>query len=309
MFPSTQQSIAIASLKTLTTITTPVSRPPPSHTLIRVSFTASTPLDLHRADGGLLIPSYPALSGSGGISGVVVASDVLQPGDRVMSFAFHGGAEANHQEYVTVPNHLLSKVPENISLEQAVTVPVNLVTVFHTVTKDLELQLPWPKPEGYKPEQRNDGILIWGASSSVGIFAVQVLRHWGFENILAVSSAKHHDYMKKLGATACFDYNDADVIDKINETGKIPFIIDCIGSLKGTLEPLTKIAKDGTTVAVMLPVILKDASETEAPEYEMDASKVLVDKWAKGVVIRGVRTHFYLEVSFCFVPTAFEVGD
>lgn len=298
MLPSTQQSIAIADLKTLTTITTPLSPPPPNHTLIRVSFTASTPLDLHRSDGGLLIPSYPALSGSGGISGVVVASDALQPGDKVMSFAFHGGVEANHQEYVTVPNYLLSKVPENISLEEAVTVPVNLVTVFHTVTKDLELELPWPKPEGYKPKQRNDGILIWGASSSVGIFAVQVLRHWGYENILAVSSGKHHEYLQKLGATACFDYNDTDVIQNINKAGNIPYIIDCIGSLKGTLEPLTQIAKGGTIVAVMLPVILKDASETEAPEYEMDASKVLVDKWAKGVVVRGVRTHFYLDVSF-----------
>ena len=72
-------------------------------------------------------------------------------------------------------------------------------------------------------------------------------------------------------------------------------VLDCIGSQKGSLEPLAKIVGHGAKVAVLLPVIVKDASETEAPLYEMDASKSV--SWQEGVEVKGVRTHFYLQVS------------
>lgn len=303
-----QTSIVLTGIKTLAAITSPIHAPSTDEVLIKVLYTASTPLDLHRSDGGLLVGEYPALTGSGGVSGTIAAvgeslSHPLQVGDRVSSFAFHGGKEANHQEYITVPSYLVSKLPDSISLEQAATVPVNLVTVFHTVTRDLELDLPWPKPQGYKPRHAKSPILIWGASSSVGIFAIQVLRHWGYDNLVAVSSAKHHQYLKSLGAAATFDYTNGDgVTDEILQTVGLPtHIIDCIGSVQGTLIPLTRLAASGTIVAVMLPVIVRDASDTQAPEYEMDVANAPV-QWAPGVIVRGVRTHFYLEVSIRFQP-------
>ncbi|KAJ6780061.1 hypothetical protein PWT90_10601 [Aphanocladium album] len=213
---------------------------------------------------------------------------------------------------MTVPAYLVSKVPDGMSLQAAVTVPVNLVTVFHAATKDLGLALPWPRPaeegEGEEEEesntaQKDETILIWGASSSVGVFAVQVLRHWGYRRIVAVASGRHHAYLASLGATACFDYNEPCAVEEIKryyikerggERATVPYILDCIGSLEGTLRPLTKIAGRGSVVAVMLPVILKDATVAQAPEYEMDASKCLPGEWADGVEVRGVRTHFYL---------------
>ncbi|KAF4417825.1 Zn-dependent oxidoreductase [Fusarium acutatum] len=309
--PSTQQAIVLLAKRTPFAFqTVPVYPPAPGEVLVRVAWTSSTPLDLHRADGGLLISEYPQQMGSGGAAGKVVAvgdgGDLkgLSVGDRVVSFAFHGGKEANHQEYITIPAYLASKIPDNISYQEAVTVSVNLVTVFHTATTDLKLELPWPVPEGYTPKQANDPILIWGASSSVGIYAVQVFRHWGFKNIIAVASEKQHAYLRSIGATETFDYRKQDVVDKIlqfisNRTEpKLPYIIDCIGSLEGTLKPLSKIAQRGSIVAVMLPVILKDATLEEEPEYEMDVSKVLVGQWADGVEVRGVRTHFYLSNEF-----------
>jgi NADPH:quinone reductase-like Zn-dependent oxidoreductase len=252
--------------------------------------------------------------GSGGAAGRVLAvgdgGDLkgLSVGDRVVSFAFHGGKEANHQEYITIPAYLASKIPDNVSYQEAVTVSVNLVTVFHTATADLKLELPWPVPQGYTPKQADDLILIWGASSSVGVYAVQVFRHWGFKNIVAVASEKQHAYLRSIGATETFDYRKQDVVDKILQfisdrtEPKLPYIIDCIGSLEGTLRLLSKIAQRGSTVAVMLPVILKDATLEEEPEYEMDVSKVLAGQWADGVEVRGVRTHFYLSVSHSWSP-------
>ncbi|KAF4989375.1 hypothetical protein FDECE_14742 [Fusarium decemcellulare] len=309
--PSTQKAVVLPAKRTpFTSLTVPVHAPAPGEVLVRVHWTSSTPLDLHRADGGLLISEFPSLMGSGGAAGDVVAvgdgGDLkgLNVGDRVVAFAFHGGKEANHQEYITIPAYLASKIPEKLSYQEAVTVPVNLVTVFHSATADLKMDLPWPIPEGYTPKQADDPILIWGASSSVGIFAVQVFRHWGYKNILAVASGKHHEYLRSIGATQCFDYRKDSVVDEIlkyasnRSEPKFPYILDCIGSLEGTLRPLSKIAQRGSTVAVMLPVILKDATEEEEPEYEMDASKVLVGEWADGVQVRGVRTHFYLSNEF-----------
>ncbi|KAM5373408.1 hypothetical protein ACJZ2D_007003 [Fusarium nematophilum] len=287
-YPSTQQAIILPAKRTpFSSTTVPVHPPAAGEVLVRVHWTASTPLDLHRADGGLLISEYPSLMGSGGAAGVVVAvgdggdSKGLEVGDRVIAFAFHGGKESNHQEYITIPAYLASKIPEPLSFEEAVTVPVNLVTVFHSATADLGLELPWPIPEGYAPEQAGEPLLIWGASSSVGIFAVQVFRRWGYRNILAVASGKHHEYLRSVGATECFDYRRDDVVDRILDytsdraEPRVPYILDCIGSLEGTLKPLSKIAQRSSRVAVMLPVILRDATEEAEPEYEMDVSKVL----------------------------------
>jgi NADPH:quinone reductase-like Zn-dependent oxidoreductase len=313
--PTTQTAIASPARRSpLASLSVPVHPPGPGEIVVLVQWTASTPLDLHRADGGLGITAYPSLLGDGGAAGEIVAVGAggdlkgLTVGERVMVFAFRGPKEANHQEYMTIPAFLASRIPSGLTYPEAATIPVNLVTVFHSVTKDLELELPWPIPGGgWAPRHARAPILIWGASSSVGVFALQVLRHWGYENLLAVSSARHHVYLESMGAAACFDYTQPGVEDKILEhvrdvpspTGEgsmIPYILDCIGSVKGTLGPLTEIARRGTRVAVMLPVIVRDATIEEEPVYESEVSKVLPGQWADGVTLRGVRTHFYLEV-------------
>lgn len=280
---------------------------PPStgEILVRVQWFASTPLNLHNADGGLLIQPPHIMSGcfAGEVAlvGDAAARD-LKIGDKVFGFAYAENKQRPMQEFITIPSYLCGKVPEATSLEAAATVPSNFVTAVHTITKDLGLELPWPVAEGWAPREpvrRNAPILIWGAASSVGQYALQVLKFWGYQNILAVASSRHHATLRDLGATVCFDYTAQDVVEQIlGVEADIPYIIDCIGSLDGTLMPLSKIAGKGSKVAVMLPVITTHASSTQVPKYEMDASNVLVDQWKEGVEVRGVRTHFYTENEF-----------
>jgi len=190
-------------------------------------------------------------------------------------------------------------------MAEAVTLPNNFVTVFHTITTDLDIETPWPKPENYVPKDAKEAILIWGGASSVGQYALQILQYYGYTNLIAVASKKNHRKLKCLGAKWLFDYNDPHVVSSILNTGAaqsltgakpgIPRILDCIGSQKGSVEPLSKIAKCGSKVAILLPVIIRDSSETEEPIYEMDAEKVA--NWRDGVEVIGVRTHFYLDVS------------
>ena len=179
-------------------------------------------------------------------------------------------------------------------MQEAVTLGNNFVTVFHAVTNDLGLPLPWPAPST-PPQHADDAILIWGGSSSVGQYALQILRYWGYTNLLATSSPQHFELLKSYGATKLFNYREPDVVSKIRKSTKsITFILDCIGSKYGSIEPIAKIATGNSKVAILLPVIVKDASEMEAPEYTLDV-KTSAD-WATGVGVRGVRTHNYLEV-------------
>lgn len=330
--PATHPAVAItAPRKPLELVDRPTVAPGPDEVLVRVTWTSSTPLDLHRADGGLLLGEPPFIMGSS-FGGTVVAlgessssssssspssTSRLRVGDAVFGFVQDGApAEAGFQTYATVPAYKVSKLPPGLTLREAVTVPTNLVTAIHTVTADLGLALPWPLPAGeggaraWAPPEADTPILVWGAASSVGLYSLQVLRHWGYRHVLAVASAKHHDDLRALGARACFDYRAADAveqilayIDGVRPAGgpraarpRVPFILDCIGSREGTLRPLSRIAESGSKVAVMLPVINVHACAEREPDLEMDVSKALPGAWKAGVEVRGVRTFFYAQV-------------
>jgi NADPH:quinone reductase-like Zn-dependent oxidoreductase len=321
--PATHPAIAAVGVRApLAVIDRTTEAPGAGEILVHVEWTASSPLDLHQADGGLLV-THPYFMGTcyGGTVAALgpeggperSAGQQLKLGDQVFGFGFRNPREKGYQTYLTTSAFLASKLPPNLTLQEAVTVPTNLVTAFHTATNDLELELPWPRPAAWRSAHAEAPILVWGAASSVGHYSLQVLRHWGYENVLAVASGKHHEELKALGARMCFDYRQADVTDRILEfvgsgdkSGRqgprVPYIVDCIGSLEGTLRPLTRIAESGSRVAIMLPVINVHASSDEQPEYEMDVTKSLVGEWADGVELKGTRTHHYLQVCIVHFP-------
>ncbi|EXJ94017.1 hypothetical protein A1O1_02410 [Capronia coronata CBS 617.96] len=284
-----------------------VPTPVPTGDQIRVKnrWTASTPLDLHQADGGLLVQP-PQILGDGVAGEVVeVGPEVskLKVGDRVFGFCWRTQAEKAHQEYVVAPEYLFGKVPDGLSMQAAVTVPNNFVTAWHTFTKNFDFELPWPKPQEYVPKEKDVWILIWGGGSSVGQYVLQVLKWYGYTKIITTASMKHHQRLQAYGAAKCFDYRAVDVEQDIMgflhtqaSSGGIGYVLDCIGSAEGSVRPVAQLAKAGTRVAILLPVILKDAAEGVKPEYEMDVEKVA--DWADGVVVSGVRTHFYLDNKF-----------
>ncbi|KAF2727618.1 GroES-like protein [Polyplosphaeria fusca] len=300
---STHTAVATIGIKQpLQLIPVPTITPTTNQVRVRVQWTASTPLDLHQNDGGLLV-THPQVLGDG-TAGTVVETGPetqrLRVGDHVFGFTWRSQAEKAHQEFCTAPEYLFAKVPEGFNMQEAVTLPNNFVTVFHSLTADLGIEVPWPRPEGYVPRDRDAAILVWGGSSSVGQFAVQILAWYGYGNVLATASGRHHEKLRAYGAREVFDYNDGNVVERILEQagGRVGLVLDCIGSLEGSVRKIARIAKAGSRVAVLLPVIVRDSSETEMPIYEMDVRKVA--EWAEGVDVRGVRTHHYLDVSIAF---------
>ncbi|KAI1759026.1 GroES-like protein [Hypoxylon sp. FL1150] len=285
----------------------PTVAPTGDEILLHVKWTAATPFDLHQADGGLLVES-PERTGAAAAGVVVeVGPDVkrLRVGDRVFGYAHQQPKWKAHQEYATAPEWVFGKIPDGFSMEQAVTLPENLVTAFHTITADLGLPTPWPKPADYVPPRADDRILIWGAASSVGQFIISVLKFYGYRHLIATASPRHHEYLKQQGAEECFDYRSPTVVDDLLKKYQqangpaFPLIVDCVGSGEGpfsSVRLVSQVAQSGSTAAVMLPVILKHATEGEAPKFSQDVRGSA--QWAEGVNVRGVRTHFYLENAF-----------
>ena len=184
-------------------------------------------------------------------------------------------------------------------LHEVVTLPNNFVTAWHTLIQDLNISLPWPKPNNFTlPTQSR--ILIWGGSSSVGQYVLQILRYYGYENVVATASPSNFDIVKDSGANHVVDYKlpAQELKNQVENTsgGRVEKILDCIGSLEGSVTPISRVAEGNATVAVLLPVIIRDATEDVEPHYAMDPEKVV--EWTPGVEVKGVRTHFYLQDHF-----------
>ncbi|KAF4781382.1 zinc-binding dehydrogenase [Colletotrichum scovillei] len=302
--PAIHPAVAVkAPREPLILIDAPTYPPDAGEVIVQVEWTSSTPYHLHQADGGLLIDMFPRILGDTFAGTVLLVGPGphhvdLEVGDKVLGYSFRDdkdGKEKAAQTLITVPTFLLGKMPKGLTMQEAVTVPDNIVTVFQAAV-DLGLPLPWPIPEKWTPPEADAPILLWGGSGSVGMYSIEVFRHWGYKNLIVVASGKHHEYLTSLGATACFDYRDKHVVQSIQDhlgPKGVPYVIDCIGHLSGSLGPITHLADPGTKVAVMLPVVIKDPTEIEAPVYQM--TEPAEGQWKEGVVVKGVRTHFYLK--------------
>ena len=188
----------------LADVATPV--PAAGEVLVRVRATSVNPYDWHGLRGepyvARLMPGGPGLrSPRLRIPGCDMAGEVeavgsgvtgFRPGDGVFAVLEQGG----FAEYVSVPERLLARKPENLSYEQAAAVPMAGITALLAV-RDVGRA---------GPGQR---VLVNGASGGVGTFAVQIARALGAD-VDAVCSARNAGLVRSIGATGVIDYASED---------------------------------------------------------------------------------------------------
>ncbi|KAG7008540.1 hypothetical protein G7Y79_00005g016810 [Physcia stellaris] len=245
---------------TITTIPTPT--PGPSELLISVHSIALNPIDVAMRDTGFMISTYPAIIGSD-IAGTVIStgssvpSDAPGVGSRVAAFApcfFKRGAPeyGAFQKKVIVPAATAVRLPDHVTMNEGALLPMAVQTAwagFYSIGMPLEMGLKAPP---------NVGMLIWGAGGSVGSATVQAASLLGFR-VFATASAKHHEYLKGLGAARMFDYKDENVVDRIVDTARedrvrIYIGYDAVGAVKQCLEVLKRLNGDGAKLATTVPL-------------------------------------------------------
>lgn len=125
-----------------------------------------------------------------------VGKDVknFKQGDEV--FAATGMEFGTYAQYVCIPEDgVVAIKPANISFQQAAVIPIGARTALYYLRK-----------ANIKKGQK---VLIYGASGSVGSYAVQIAKFLGAE-VTAVCSSTNIDLVKNIGADKVIDYTDKD---------------------------------------------------------------------------------------------------
>jgi NADPH:quinone reductase-like Zn-dependent oxidoreductase len=161
----------------------------------------------------------------------------FKKGDQVFASTLEHGFGA-YAEYICLPEDgLLATRSANLTLEEATTLPIGGRTALYFLRK--------------ANIQRGQKVLIYGASGSIGTFAVQLAKYLGAE-VTGVCSAANLELVRSLGADRVIDYTQED-FTKNGETYDVVF--DTIGkaSFTGCLRALKQ---DGTYLqAVSTPGI------------------------------------------------------
>jgi len=218
----------------LEVIEVPKPTPKPNEILVKVEATTVTSGDVRlrgsdfpplfwlpaRLLFGLFRPKKQILGHefSGTVEAVGKDVEVFQVGDAILGTTTMQRS-GSHAEYVCLPEHwkqgVLLRKPDQLSFKEAAALPIGGMTALYLLQKA-------GLTKGMK-------VLIYGASGSVGSYAVQIAKAKG-AMVTAVSSGSNFDMLSSLGADMSIDYKKEDysgmtavydiVFDAVGKTSK-----------------------------------------------------------------------------------------
>lgn len=183
-------------------------------------------------------------------------------GDRVAG-CVHGGLYSDRgsfAEFLKVDSDLAWMIPEGISDEAAATYGISAVTAM------LALQCRLGIRDGPGSLEKRPSILIYSASTSVGLYALQLANRAGY-TVVATASPHSFDLVRQYGTDQVFDYRSETAIRDITAAfPDIKYALDCFSEGNSSDFCAKVIGKNGGRVITLL-----DTGRSKVPgvEYEM----------------------------------------
>ncbi|MBV8701180.1 MAG: zinc-binding dehydrogenase [Bradyrhizobium sp.] len=184
---------------------TDIAKPAPEGTQLLVRVRAC---GLNRADLGMTKGHvHGARGGVGTVLGMEWAGEVaelgpdargVKVGDRIM-----GSGAAAFAEYTLADHGRLFHVPSNMNFDEAATLPVALATMHNAVVTNGALQA-------------GQSVLVQGASSGVGLMAMQIAKYKGAKLVIGSSTdPTRRGRLKAFGADLAIDSSNPGWVEPV----------------------------------------------------------------------------------------------
>jgi len=237
-------------------INSAIPEPNDDQVLIRVIVSGSNPKDWKVPEW---ISDLGEINQGDDIAGIVEkvggAVTEFKPGDRVAAFHEMRTPHGSYAEYAIAWAHTTFHLPARTSFEEAAALPLAAMTAAVGLYLRLELPHPWT------PATREIPLIVYGAASAVGAYAIQLARKSNIHPLICVagSSAPYVETLidRSKGDTV-IDYrggNDAVVQGLQDALAGRPalYAFDAV-SEKGSLENLARVlAPQGAKATFVLP--------------------------------------------------------
>ncbi|GAB1310588.1 Zinc-binding alcohol dehydrogenase domain-containing cipB [Madurella fahalii] len=240
--------------------------------VVRNAAVAINQLDWKIQDYAWEMFNYPLILGVDVAGEVVeVGCDVderrFKVGDRVvghaLSFATKDQRHGGFQNYTVLQSNMATPIPQSLSFEKAVVLPLGVSTASAALFNRDCLALPRPS---LNPRPTSTTLLVWGGSSSVGCNAIQLAVAAGCE-VIVTASPRNFDKMRELGAALAIDYNSKTVVEELEKAfqgRRLAGAFDTIGkqeTLGQTAQAVLKIDRTKMVVST-----IDDIEEGTVPE-------------------------------------------
>lgn len=216
----------------------------PKEILIRVKAAGVGVWDPYEREGAMAdrMPGeteFPHVMGSDAAGEVVAVGDEatrFAPGDRVYAFGFMNPKATFYAEYAVVGEDAASKIPGDLTWEQAGVMPADAMTALCGLDEVLGVG------EG-------DALMVFGAGGGIGHMAVQLAKRMGADVLAVASRDDGVALAKRVGADAVVEGHDGDVLAAVRD-----FAPDGLDAILATasgdvLESVLPLVRDGGKVA------------------------------------------------------------